>query len=120
MQSKALESLVKVLNGSRISIRKRAVPALSALVATDPKLFGAVKTEILKGLSSNGESGRIWVAVVASFARGQTVGKVGALVGEGQLIGMILGQCENPEETDTVEGALAVSPLSFLRTGTTR
>lgn len=77
---------------------------------TDPRLFDeAVKEEIVKGMSAGGETGRIWVSVTASLARGQTVGHVGRLLAQGKLVGMILAQCENPEDTDAVEGALSVS-----------
>lgn len=85
------------------------MPALSALVSTDPRLFDeSVKQELLKGLAAGGETGRIWVSVVASLAKGQGVGQIGGLLAEGKLAGMILDQCENLEETDTVEGALSV------------
>lgn len=115
IQSEALKSLVTLLNGSRISIRKRAVPALTALVSTDPRLFDeAVKQELVKGLAAGGETGRIWVSVVASLAKGQSVGQIGGLLGEGKPVGMILGQCDNLEETDTVEGALSVHHLTSL------
>lgn len=112
VQTEALKSLVTLLNGSRLSIRKRAVPALSALVSTDPRLFDdSVKQELLNGLAAGGETGRIWVSVVASLAKGQGVGQIGGLLAEGKLADMILGQCANPEETDTVEGALSVRYL---------
>lgn len=69
----------------------------------------SVKQELVKGLAAGGETGRIWVSVVASLARGANVGQIGGLIAEGKLVGMILGQCDDPEETDAVEGALTVS-----------
>lgn len=51
----------------------------------------------------------MWVGVIASLARGQSVGKMGDLVGEGRLIGMILDQSSDPQQTEAVEGSLAVS-----------
>lgn len=110
IQTLALESLTSIINTGRISIRKRAVPALSSLVTTDPKLFAkSLKGRIIEGLSRGGEGARIWVAVVASLARGQAVAHVGSLVAEGKLVGMILAQCDKPEETEAVEGSLSVS-----------
>ena len=110
IQTPAIESLVQVLDSGRPSLRKRAIPAVSALVATDPSLFDKpVKGKIVEGLSKGGEGARIWVGVIASLAKGQSVGKVGGLVGEGKLIGMILDQASDPTQTEAVEGSLAVS-----------
>jgi cullin-associated NEDD8-dissociated protein 1 len=110
IQTPAIESLVQVLDSGRPSLRKRAIPAVSALVATDPTLFDKpVKGKIVEGLSKGGEGARIWVGVIASLAKGQSVGKVGGLVGEGKLIGMILDQASDPTQTEAVEGSLAVS-----------
>lgn len=110
IQTPAIESLVQVLDSGRPSLRKRAIPAVSALVATDPSLFDKpVKGKIVEGLSIGGEGARIWVGVIASLAKGQSVGKVGGLVGEGKLIGMILDQASDPTQTEAVEGSLAVS-----------
>ena len=110
IQTPAIESLVQVLDSGRPSLRKRAIPAVSALVATDPSLFDKpVKGKIVEGLSKGGEGARIWVGVIASLAKGQSVGKVGGLVGEGKLIGMILDQASDPTQTEAVEGSLSVS-----------
>jgi cullin-associated NEDD8-dissociated protein 1 len=112
IQTPAIESLISILDSARPSIRKRAIPAITALVSTDPKLFDKpVKGKIVQGLSQGGESARVWVGVIASLARGQSVGKMGDLVGEGRLIGMILDQSSDPAETESVEGSLAVSSL---------
>jgi cullin-associated NEDD8-dissociated protein 1 len=112
IQTPAIESLISILDSARPSIRKRAIPAITALVSTDPKLFDKpVKGKIVQGLSQGGESARVWVGVIASLARGQSVGKMGDLVGEGRLIGMILDQSSYPAETESVEGSLAVSSL---------
>lgn len=110
IQNPAIESFVQILDSARPSLRKRAIPAVSALVATDPTLFDKpVKGKIVEGLSKGGEGARIWVGVIASLAKGASVGKVGGLVGEGKLIGMILDQASDPAETEAVEGSLAVS-----------
>jgi cullin-associated NEDD8-dissociated protein 1 len=110
IQTPAIESLVSILDSARYSIRKRAIPTISALVSTDPKLFDKpVKGRIVQKLSQGGESARVWVGVIASLARGQSVGKMGDLVGEGRLIGMILDQSSDPQQTEAVEGSLAVS-----------
>jgi len=116
IQTPAIESLVQVLDSGRPSLRKRAIPAVSALVATDPSLFDKpVKGKIVEGLSKGGEGARIWVGVIASLAKGQSVGKVGGLVGEGKLIGMILDQASDPTQTEAVEGSLAVSFLMLIQ-----
>ena len=110
IQTPAVESLVQILDSARPSLRKRAIPAISALVATDPTLFDKpVKGKIVNGVSKGGEGARIWVGVIASLAKGTSVGKIGGLVGEGRLIGMILDQASDPTQTEAVEGSLAVS-----------
>ena len=109
IQTPAIESLVQILDSARPSLRKRAIPAISALVATDPTLFDKpVKGKIVNGVSKGGEGARIWVGVIASLAKGTSVGKIGGLVGEGKLIGMILDQASDPTQTEAVEGSLSV------------
>lgn len=110
IQAPAIESLLQVLDSARPTLRKRAIPAVTALVATNPALFDKpVKGKIVEGLSKGGEGARIWVGLIASLAKGQSVGKIGGLVGEGELIGMILDQASDPTETEAVEGSLSVS-----------
>jgi cullin-associated NEDD8-dissociated protein 1 len=113
IRNSAIESLLQILDNARPSLRKRAIPAITALVATDPTLFDSpVKGKIVAGLSKGGEGARIWVGVVASLAKGQSVAKIGGLVGEGKLIGMVLDQSTDPTQTEAVEGSLAVSRSS--------
>jgi cullin-associated NEDD8-dissociated protein 1 len=110
IQNPAIESLLQVLDSARPSLRKRAIPAVTALVATNPALFDKqVKGKIVEGLSKGGEGARIWIGLIASLAKGQSVGKIGGLVGEGKLTGMILDQASEPTEVEAVEGSLAVS-----------
>lgn len=82
------------------------------MLSTDAKLFDTtIKTKIIEGISQGGEDARIWVAVVANLARGQSVGQIGSLIGEGDIVQMILAQCQNEEDTEAVEGALSVCDL---------
>lgn len=108
LQTTSINSLIKILSSSRLSIRKRAIPALGALVSTNPALFDGVKPKVSEGLAAGGDTGKVWSAVIASLARGQSAAKVGALINEGKVIDLILGQTEDPEDVETTEGALVV------------
>lgn len=110
LQTTSVDSLIGILASNRTSIRKRAIPALGALVGNNPALFDLIKPQIAKGLGAGGDSGRIWSMVIASLARGMSVGKIGSLVNEGTIVEPVLKQTEDPEEIDMVEGALVVSP----------
>lgn len=110
LQTTSLNSLICILSTSRPSIRKRAIPTLSALVSTSPKLFDTVlRDKITEGLDSGSETGRIWVGVVASLARGQSATRVGAMIAAGQVVERIMKQTMTLEDTDSLEGALVVS-----------
>lgn len=113
LQTTSVNSLMKILSSSKLSIRKRAIPALGALVSSNPKLFDGVKPKISEGLKAGGDTGKVWSAVVASLARGQSAARVGALVSEGKVLDLILKQTENPEDEDMTEGALMVSLIDF-------
>lgn len=65
--------------------------------------------KIIQGLGEGGENGKVWVGVIAGLARGSSASKVGGIISEGKAVDIILGQTQDPEETDDVEGALVVS-----------
>ncbi|KAK8845507.1 hypothetical protein IAR55_006220 [Kwoniella newhampshirensis] len=116
LQTQSLASLIRILSSARPAIRKRAITTLSALVATNAGLFdSSLKQEIIKGLSQDAESVRIWMSVVASLARGSSVTKVGSFVSEGQIAKALLGHAEGPEDSETVEGALIALEALVLR-----
>jgi cullin-associated NEDD8-dissociated protein 1 len=115
LQKKVLDSLFSIISNARASVRKRAVPALTALISTSPSTFNATaKAEILRGLQMGGETGRYFVMTVSSLARGSSVGQVGDMLREGQVVPIILQQTEDVEEAETVEGALIVSAVILL------
>lgn len=110
IQSNSLAALVQILTSARPSIRKRAIPALSALIATNPTLFDAgLKDKLVQGLSAGGDDSRTWSGLMASLARGASAQGVGAAIAEGQAVDAVLSQTENMDDTDAVEGALVVS-----------
>lgn len=110
LQVTSLNSLIRILSTSRQAMRKRAISTLSALVSTSSKLFdSALRERIVEGIESGGDTGRIWVAVVASLARGQSALKVGALIAAGQVVEKVMRQTQNVGDIDAVEGALVVS-----------
>jgi cullin-associated NEDD8-dissociated protein 1 len=109
LQSTSVDALIKILSSSKLSIRKRAIPALGALVSSNPKLFDGVKPKISAGLSAGGDTGKVWAAVIGSLARGQSAQRVGALINEGKVVNLLLQQTEDPEDDETTEGALMVS-----------
>ncbi|KIR43743.1 tip120-family protein [Cryptococcus deuterogattii 99/473] len=116
IQSTALSSLTQILDNARPAIRKRAIPTLSSLIATSPKLFNEdLEKEIVSGVSQGGESSRIWMGTVASLARGKSVGSIGKLVNEGKLAELILSQTKNEEDVETVEAALTALEALVLR-----
>ncbi|OWT40724.1 tip120-family protein [Cryptococcus neoformans Bt1] len=115
IQSTALSSLIQILNNARPAIRKRAVPTLSSLIATSPKLFNEdLEKEIVNGVSQSGESSRIWMGTVASLARGKSAGSIGKLVNEGRLAELILNQTKN-DDVETVEAALTALEALVLK-----
>lgn len=116
IQSVSIASLIQILSEARLSIRRRSIPALSALISANSKLFEIkLKDKLIAGLKEKGDTGRIWVAVTAALARGQSVARVGDLISQGGLIEILLAQAKNPEESEAVEGALIVSPCSHLK-----
>jgi hypothetical protein len=78
------------------------------LVSTNPALFDGVKPKITEGLAAGGDTAKVWSAVVASLARGQSAARVGALLNESRVVDLILDQAEDPEDVETTEGALMV------------
>jgi cullin-associated NEDD8-dissociated protein 1 len=115
LQTSSLNCLIRILSTSRPSIRKRCIAPLSALVFISPKLFdSSLRDRIIEGLENGGDTGRIWVGVVASLARGRSASKIGALIGEGQVIEMIMKQTRDVEDTEAVKGALVVSLLHLV------
>ncbi|WWC66659.1 uncharacterized protein I206_100563 [Kwoniella pini CBS 10737] len=116
LQNTSIVSLTNILSTARPTIRKRAIPTISALVSTNPGLFdSALKAHIVKGLSQDAESIRVWLGVIATLARGGSVHKIGALLAEGQVGDVILAQTQNPEDTETVEAALVALEVLALR-----
>ncbi|GFZ51807.1 hypothetical protein JCM24511_09575 [Saitozyma sp. JCM 24511] len=116
LQQTSLEGLLAILTSSRPSIRKRAIPALSALVSNNPHLFDTtLKGQVLTGLAQRGEAGKTWASVVASLARGQSASKVGALISEGHVVEAVLAQTEDLEDCEAVEGALVAIEVLVLR-----
>lgn len=112
IQSTSIAALVRILASSKPSVRKRAIPALSALVATNPALFDAgLKNKVVTGLNAGGEEGRTWAGVLASLARGTSAPGVGAVIAEGQAVDAILKQAENLSDTEAVEVALVVGSI---------
>ena len=109
MKTLSTNSLLAIISSGRLTIRKRAIPALSALIAHNPALFDAVKSQIPKGLAAGGDTSRIWSAVLTSMARGLNASKVGKLINEGNVVQLVVTQTEDVEEVETVEGALTVS-----------
>ncbi|ORX34727.1 armadillo-type protein [Kockovaella imperatae] len=116
LRSTCLTSLVTILTTSRTSIRKRAVPALSALVITNPLLFDdELRKQLSSGLKDNGESGSTWAAVLTSLARSADAGKVGEMISQGEIVDALLAQAANPEQNERVEGALTAVEVLILR-----
>jgi cullin-associated NEDD8-dissociated protein 1 len=111
MQSTSFISLVNILSNARPAVRKRAIPALSALVScSSPELFYSVlQGEIITGLETAGEASKTWVGVLASLAKGQSAPRVGELIGQGKVMETIIQHTENVEDSEAVEGALTVS-----------
>lgn len=116
----SIDSLVTILSTGRLSVRKRAIPALGALVNTNPALFDLVKPKVSSGLAAGGESAKVWCAALASLARGLNASKVGSLISEGKVVDLVLQQAEDPEETDLAEGALVVSRVKPLAVSSCR
>lgn len=108
LQSTSSTSLLKILSTARLSIRKRAIPALGALVAANPGLFDGIKPKIAEGLAAGGDTSKVWAAVVASLARGQSAARIGGLVNEGKVVDLLLSQTEDLEDVEKTEGALVV------------
>ncbi|WWC99318.1 hypothetical protein V866_006219 [Kwoniella sp. B9012] len=116
IQNTSITSLSNILSSARPAIRKRAIPTVSALVSTNPGLFdNSLKKQIVDGLSQGPEAVRVWLGVVATLARGQSVHKIGALLAEGKVGETVLVQTENPEDTETVEAALVALEVLVLR-----
>ncbi|WWC85910.1 uncharacterized protein L201_000780 [Kwoniella dendrophila CBS 6074] len=116
LQTTSIKSLTNILSSARPAIRKRAIPTVSALVSTNPGLFdSSLKTEIVKGLAQGAESVRVWLGVIATLARGQSVHKIGALLAEESIGSIILKQTEDTEDAETVEAALVALEVLVLR-----
>ena len=111
LQSTSVTALLSILSSGRLNIRKRAIPALGALISNNPTLFDQVKPHVSQGLAAGGDAAKVWANVLASLARGLNASKVGVLVNEANVVELVLAQTEDPEETDMVEGALVVSRL---------
>ncbi|OCF45173.1 tip120-family protein [Kwoniella heveanensis CBS 569] len=117
LQNTSLAALTDILSTARPTLRKRAIPTISALIATNPNLFEAtLKGDIVKGLNSqNAESVRVWLGVLTSLARGKTVGRIGNLIAQEDLTSTILQQTNKAEDTETVEAALIALEVLVLR-----
>jgi cullin-associated NEDD8-dissociated protein 1 len=113
----SVKSLLDILSSGRLTIRKRAIPALGALISNNPALFDQVTPQMAKGLAAGGDTAKVWANVLASLARGLSAAKVGALVNQGSVVNAVLAQTEDPEETDMVEGALVVSCIFRVMVG---
>ncbi|WVQ93760.1 hypothetical protein IAU59_000837 [Kwoniella sp. CBS 9459] len=116
LQNTSLAALTDILSTARPTLRKRAIPTVSALISTNPSLFEIhLKDDIVSGLGRNAESVRVWLGVLTSLARGKTVGKIGNLIAQKDLASTILKQTENAEDTETVEAALITLETLVLR-----
>lgn len=111
LQSASLAVLKDVFTYPRLSVRKRAVAPLAALISVCPAQFHAIKDDMSKGFAQGGDSAKAWVAAVTGLAKTNSSSEVGALVANGGLADIIMKQTENLEDSDAVEGALTVSPL---------
>ena len=119
LRSTSLDALVRLLTNPRTSIRKRAIPTLSALVTSSPQIFDtSLRDEIIQGLDRGGDACRMWITVVASLAKGQTAPKIGSLIRSGHMMRIILKQTEDVGDIEAIEGALLVSILERDHSGT--
>lgn len=114
LQSTSLATLQEVFAYPRLSVRKRAVPALAAFISVCPSQFHAIKDDMTRGFASGGDSAKAWVAAVAGLAKTSSSSDVGALVANGGLADVIMKQTENLEDTDAVEGALTVGDIGGI------
>ncbi|KAL7418817.1 hypothetical protein Q5752_006501 [Cryptotrichosporon argae] len=115
LASSSLDSLIHVLSSARPSVRKRAIPALVALVAATPTSFDKLREAIVSGLQVGGETSRVWTTAVAGLAKGSAVAKVGGLIVEHDLIGLALKQTEDLDDSDAVEASLVALEILVLR-----
>lgn len=108
LQESSYSNFNHVLSTSRLSIRKRAVPALAAFVAICPQRFEQIKVDLANGFAAGGDSAKAWVAAVGGIAKTSAAPAIGTLIAEGGLLEAILKQTEDVEDSDAVEGALTV------------
>ncbi|TXT05004.1 hypothetical protein VHUM_03824 [Vanrija humicola] len=119
LQETSYSNFNHVLSTSRLSIRKRAVPALAAFIAISPQRFEQIKEDLAKGLAAGGDSAKAWVAAVGGIAKTSAAQAIGALIAEGGLLEAILKQTEDLEDSEAVEGALTTLEVLVLRTPAT-
>ena len=111
LQKSAMSSLRHILSHARISVRKRAVAAMTSLLTCCPDLFDAdLKRMLIQGAGAKGEDGRIWTSLLTSLAKSRVVRSVGSMVSEGSICPKLIAQTEDTEDVESVEGALSVSP----------
>lgn len=109
LQAASLTTFREVLAVPRLSVRKRAVPAIAAFIAICPNHFEGLKKDLAAGFAKGGDSAKAWVAAVAGIAKTSAHSDIGALIASGKLVENILKQADNLDDTDAVEGALTVS-----------
>ncbi|ORY22630.1 armadillo-type protein [Naematelia encephala] len=116
LQNKLLESLIDILSVGRPAVRKRAIPAVSALISTNSELFDTtLKSRLVEGLSQGGDASRTWINLLASLARGPSVQKIGEFLVESKAVDLVLGEAGDLEDVEAVEGALVALEVLVLR-----
>lgn len=110
----------KVFTTPRLSVRKRAVPALAAFISICPQQFDTIKQLMTDGFTKGGDTAKAWVAAVSGIAKTSSASNVGDLVAGGGLVEVVLSQTEDLEDADAIEGAMSVSkpPLKSNMQGT--
>lgn len=109
LQEASLATFREVFAIPRLSIRKRAVPTLAAFIAVCPQQFETLKADMAKGLAQGGDSAKAWVAATAGMAKSSAASDVGGLISGTNLIGDIMSQASDLDDSDAVEGAMTVS-----------
>lgn len=114
LQEASLEAFRGIFSIPRLSVRKRAVPALSAFISVCPQQFAAIKQDMSEGFAKGGDTAKAWVSAVSGIAKTSSSSDVGALVSGGGLVEVILTQTEDLEDADAIEGAMSVSRFPFV------
>lgn len=108
LQETSYATFREVFTNPRLSVRKRAVPALAAFVGVCPQWFSQVQADMAKGFSKGGDSAKAWVAAVSGMAKTSIASEIAILIMEENLVDDVLAQTDDLEDCDAVEGALTV------------